>query len=250
MAALGADPVFLALHETPLQTDFTPKYGQMVSVGGTPAFVVPASKGVHGGIVLFHEFWGLNNQIKETAEKLHEDTGGDGVVAVDLYGGKIGATAAEAGQLMQRVNTDNAKMQIEETVRAIGEQGLLGGEIHRIGTIGYCFGGGWSLQTALSNNDAISACVMYYGSPELDLQRLSDLKAPLLAFYGTQDPRLNPPLVEKFKKALEADHKKFQIFSYDAPHAFANPSNPHFNKEATEDSWKKTIAFFDKYLNK
>src|SRR5579862_5312504 len=84
MANLSLDPAFLALHETPIQEDFTPKYGHMIPVAGVSDFVVPANDGSRGAVIMFHEFWGLNNQIKETAEKLHEDTG-YGVVAVDLY---------------------------------------------------------------------------------------------------------------------------------------------------------------------
>jgi carboxymethylenebutenolidase len=148
---------------------------------------------------------------------------------------------------MKAVNATSAQIQIDATLDAIN-RGLLGQHVDRIGTIGYCFGGGWSLQTALNDNEKIKACVMYYGFPEQNLDRLDALKAPLLGFFGTQDPRINPKVVGKFKSDLNTEHKEFYIFSYDAPHAFANPSNPHFNKQATEDSWKKTIAFFKRHL--
>jgi carboxymethylenebutenolidase len=248
MADLALDPAFLALHEAPLQEDFTPKYGHMIPVNGVSEFVVPANDGSRGAVIMVHEFWGLNNQIKETAEKLHEDTG-FGVVAVDLYDGQVATTPEAAGQLMHAVNADKAKAQIKATIDAVLHHELVGKGITKIGTIGYCFGGGWSLQAALSNNHAVKACVMYYGFPELDLHRLNELHAPLLGFFGSQDKGITPVVVEKFKTALNADHKDFEIHSYDAPHAFANPSNPHYNKEATADSWAKTVAFFKELLS-
>jgi len=247
MAALTLDPNFRALHELPVQESFTPKYGEMKPVGGMNAFVTPASDGSHAAVIMFHEWWGLNNQIRETAEKLHEDTG-VGVVAVDLYDGKVASSTDEAGQLVRSVNAGAARKKVDAVISAILHDNLVGKHISRIGTIGYCFGGGWSLQTALSDNNKVRACVMYYGYPELDLGRLRALKAPLLGFFGSQDKGITPAIVDKFKDALTADHKNFEIHSYDAPHAFANPSNPHFNKEATEDAWERTVAFVKKEL--
>ena len=248
MAQLAKDPTFIALHEKPVQNDFTPKYGQMQSVAGGSRFVVPASPGAHGGVLLFHEWWGLNNNIRETAEKLHQATG-DGVIAVDLYGGKVATTPQQASSLVQSVREDAALQQIHETVDAVLQGHVLGDSVTKIGTMGYCFGGGYSLETALADDDAVKACVMYYGHPELDLTRLNRLNAPLLGFFGSQDKGITPKLVDKFKTALKEDRKHFHIYSYDTPHAFANPSNPHYNKEATEDSWKKTVAFFRRELS-
>ena len=247
MANMATDPKFIALHEAPIQEDFTPKYGHMMEIAGGNDFVVPANHGKHGAILLVHEWWGLNNQIKQTAEKLHEDTG-LGVVAIDLYGGKVASKPADAGQYMKSVNEDNARHQMADTITAILHQDVVGKGIRHIGTVGYCFGGGQSLQAALDGGAEIQACVMYYGYPELDAARVEKLHAPLLGFFGSQDQGITPAKVDQFKQVLTQDHKHFQIFSYDAPHAFANPSNPHYNREATADSWKKTIAFFKEKL--
>jgi carboxymethylenebutenolidase len=243
MAALTLDPSFVALHESPLQVDFTPKYGHMEDVAGVQDFVIPAKKGSHGAVLMFHEFWGLNNQIKMTAEKLHAETG-FGVIAVDLYGGKIYTDPKEASTAMRDLNEGDATKQIASTIVAVLKNHILGDSVENLGTIGYCMGGGYSLETALIGAGAIKACVMYYGHPEQDQTRLTRLQAPLLGFFGTQDKGITPAMVDQFKADLKTDGKDFHIYSYDAPHAFANPSNPHFNKEATEDSWKKTVSFF------
>jgi carboxymethylenebutenolidase len=247
MANLMLDPAFVALHETPLQVDFTPKYGSMQDVAGAQDFVIPAKKGSHGAVLMFHEFWGLNNQIKMTAEKLHEETG-FGVIAVDLYGGKVFTSAKDASEAMRAVNQTEADKQIAGTIDAIFSSHILGDSVRKLGTIGYCFGGGYSLETALEDDGAISACVMYYGHPEQDLTRLSRLQAPLLGFFGAQDTGITPAIVDRFKADLKTDGKDYRIYSYDAPHGFANPSNPRYNKAATEDSWKKTISFFKSNL--
>jgi carboxymethylenebutenolidase len=248
MASLADDPAFVALHESPLQTDFTPKYGHMGTIAGAQDFIVPPTGDSNVCIIVIHEFWGLNNQIKSTAEKLHEDTG-YGVVAVDLYGGKVSTVASEAAKLMQSVDEAKANQQLHDTITEVKGSEVVGKGITRIGTLGYCFGGGYSLQTALLNPDNVDACVMYYGYPELDSSKLTTFKAPLLGIFGNKDPRINPALVAKFKVALDTAGKtNYEIKGYDAVHGFANPSNPKHDPAATADAWSKTIAFYKKNL--
>jgi len=248
MVALSMDPAFVALHPTPVQDDFIPLYGHMGTVANAPAFIVPASDSSHSAVIMIHEFWGLNNQIKETAEKLHHDTG-YGVVAVDLYNGKIGATAPEAAKLMQAVDENQATQQLHDTLVAILRDHLLGDRVSKVGTIGYCFGGGWSLRTAIMNGKGISGCVMYYGHPVTDPAELKDLNAPVLGIFGNLDKGITPEMVTKFQEAMKAAHKKITVFRYDAVHGFANPSNPKHDPKATADAWKHTLAFYKQTLN-
>lgn len=248
MAELALDPKFIALHEAPEQTDFRPRLGHMAMVAGANDFVVPAKHGSHGAIILVHEWWGLNNQIKQTAERLRRDTG-FGVVAIDLYGGKVTNDPQQAGQYMRSVDESKARDLLQATIHEVLRDDVVGASIRKVGTIGYCFGGGQSLQAALDAGQEVQACVMYYGYPELDANRLDKLQAPLLGFFGTQDQGITPAKVDQFKQVLAQDNKEFKIYSYDAPHAFANPSNPHYNKEATADSWKKTVEFFKRNLS-
>lgn len=248
MADMAGDPSFRAAHMPPIQMDFTPKYGHMGEVAGAQDFIVPANTGSKGAVVMIHEWWGLNNQIKSTAEKLHEATG-FGVIAVDLYGGKVTSKPDEAAKLMQAVDDSAAKAQLRATVDSILKDHVLGDSVTKIGTIGYCFGGGYSLQTALVCGPQVSACVMYYGFPETDPTKLTSLSAPVLGNFANKDTFITPALVDKFAVAMRAAGKKLIVHRYDAVHGFANPSNPKYDKAATADAWKHSVAFLKKYLD-
>ncbi|MGH8335474.1 MAG: dienelactone hydrolase family protein, partial [Gammaproteobacteria bacterium] len=119
----------------------------------------------------------------------------------------------------------------------------------RIGVIGWCFGGGWSLQTALMLPDKIDATVMYYGRPVDDVAALSRLKMPLIGFFGEQDKGITVQDVQAFQKALKAANVDAEIHEYpNAGHAFANPSGENYRPAGAADAWKRTLAFFARYL--
>jgi len=248
MANMTLDPAFRALHEAPVAFNFVPEYGHMGKVAGADAYIVPASPHSHGGVVMIHEWWGLSNQIKATAEKLHEATG-DGVVAVDLYGGKVATTADAAAAAMRAVNEEAATAQLKATIDAILHEHVLGESVRKVGTVGYCFGGGYSLKAALAGGSDVSACVMYYGYPELSPQKLEALHAPVLGNFANKDGFITPSVVDQFVTAMHAAGKPLTVYRYDADHAFANPSNPHYDQKATALAWRRTVAFFKKHLD-
>jgi carboxymethylenebutenolidase len=125
---------------------------------------------------------------------------------------------------------------------------VTGTKAEKIGTIGYCFGGGWSFQAALRNGPLVDACVVYYGMPETDPAKLTTLTAPVLGIFGKQDARLGPELVGKFASGMAAATKPLDIRMYDAVHGFANPSNPKHDKVSSDKAWAETLAFFARYL--
>lgn len=251
MKTLAADPAFIALHLNPEQIDFTPKYGKMGKLaydGGSAAvFLVPPRPGSSVGIVMIHEWWGLNDHIKREAERLHEATG-YGVAAIDLYAGKVATTQEQASQFIRQVDDKAAGAIVAAAPKKIKDGSLFGRKLDKVGTIGYCFGGGWSLQTALRAGDAVDACVMYYGMPETDAEKLEALTAPVLGVFAIRDRGIGPDVVGKFAEGMARAGKRLNIRSYDAEHAFANPSNPRFNKEAADKAWTETLAFFRRYL--
>jgi carboxymethylenebutenolidase len=118
------------------------------------------------------------------------------------------------------------------------------GKNAKIGTVGWCFGGGLSLQAALLAEKQTAACVMFYGMPEGDVERLKKLNSDVLNIWPTKDQWINKDVMDKFKKDMEAAGKKLTVHAYEADHAFANPSNPIYDKEAYEDSRAKTIDYF------
>lgn len=118
----------------------------------------------------------------------------------------------------------------------------------KIYTIGWCFGGMWSLQTTLLAGKQAAGCVMYYGRPETNMDKLKTLNCDIIGFFGNQDRSPSPEMVTKFESDIQMAGKKLTAFKYDAGHGFANPSNPSFNKAATEDAHVKAIAFLKEHM--
>lgn len=203
------------------------------------------ARGARPGIIVIHEWWGLNDNIRSMADQLAGE--GYAALAVDLYGGKVADTPEAAVKLMKGVLSDTAAAgsnlrqayaYVHDTLHA-----------PRVGVIGWCFGGGWSLQTALMLPDQLNAAVMYYGRPVDNVAELSKLKMPLLGFFGEQDLGITIADVHAFEAALKDAHVNAQIHEYaGAGHAFANPSSGNYRPAAAADAWKRTLAFFARYL--
>ncbi|HEX5340510.1 MAG TPA: dienelactone hydrolase family protein [Gammaproteobacteria bacterium] len=203
------------------------------------------AKGSLPAIIVIHEWWGLNDNIRHMADRL----AGEGYVAlaVDLYGGKAATTPADAEALMKDVFADNtaAEANLRQTYAYLHNKA----NASRIGVIGWCFGGGWSLQTALMLPDKIDATVMYYGQPVDDVAALSKLKMPLIGFFGEEDHGITVKDVQTFSQALKQAGVKAEIHEYPrAGHAFANPSGKNYQANAARDAWRRTVNFLAHYL--
>jgi carboxymethylenebutenolidase len=230
---------FKALHE--LRTDKAPPArGQMIDLAGTHSYLSlpPNAKPPLPALVVIHEWWGLNDNIKHWSDRLAAD--GYAALAVDLYGGKVATNPDDAMAAMKAV--DEAKS--VETLRAAHRFLMTDPRIAaaRTGSIGWCFGGGYSLQLAL-NEPELDAAVIYYGRLVTDPQKLKAIRAPLLGIFGNQDKGIPPASVDAFDKALVEAGKPHEILRYDADHAFANPSNPHYNTTAASDAWEHVRRF-------
>jgi len=250
MAQFADDPAFIAAHLPPVRIHFRAKEGKAVTfaVSGSQeghGFFVPASKGNTSAILMFHEWWGLNDNIKQEAEKLNGELG-VAVLAVDLYDGRVTADPQEAGKLMQGMDEARGIALVRGALAAIKDGPL--DHAKTVGTIGWCFGGGWSDRAAIEGSKDVQACVIYYGMPSTKPEDIDRLKAPVLMFWGTQDGFINVKVVSGFEAAMKAAGKSIKTHSFDAPHAFANPSNSRYNKEAAEISHKETLAFFRAHL--
>lgn len=245
MNAFVADPAFVAKHPAPLPFAFEPENGKAVTFpakDGTSAkgYYVPGKK---AGIIMVHEWWGLNDYIKREAERLHDATG-YGVLAVDLYDGKVATDAKEAGEYMQNADPKRDTAIVSGAIAAL-KTGALGNKFTKLGTIGWCFGGGWSLNAAMVGGSSVKAAVAFYGMPPADV---SALKAPVLFVWAKQDNWINAKVVSDFQSRMKASNKPLTVLSYDADHAFANPSNPKYKKADAEDAMAKTLAFYKKHL--
>lgn len=196
------------------------------------------------GLIVIHEWWGLNDNIKAATRRLAGE--GYAALAVDLYGGKVADTADGAKQLMGGVlaNREAAFATLRAADAYLKRQGA-----PRIGVIGWCFGGAWSLQTALEVPEGIDAAVVYYGQPEKDRARLERLRAPLLGLYGADDQSIPPAAVHEMEATLKQLGKSVEVHVYDgAGHAFANPSGTNYRPPAADDAWQRTVAFFKQHL--
>jgi carboxymethylenebutenolidase len=110
-------------------------------------------------------------------------------------------------------------------------------------SVGWCFGGGWSLQSALLGGKQTMGCVMYYGMPEKDVAKLKTLNSDVLGLFAEQDKWINPEVVKQFEKDMAAAGKKVTVKEYPADHAFANPSNPKYNKELATDAHQRALTY-------
>ena len=203
-----------------------------------------ATTGGLPGVIVIHEWWGLNDNVETMARMLAHQ--GYAALAVDLYGGENAEGPEGARALMQEVMDDPApaKDNLRQAHAYLTE--TLGAP--STGVIGWCFGGGWSLQTALTIPE-LDAAVMYYGRVVTDPEELKALDAPLLGLFGEEDQGIPVEGVREMEAALETLGKDATVHVYPgAGHAFANPSGTHYVPEAAKDAWDKTTAFFAEHL--
>jgi carboxymethylenebutenolidase len=238
---------FAKLH-TLKEGEAPPAKGTMVDLAdGTKAYLTLPENAKPGlpAVIVIQEWWGLNSHIKYWADRL--TLTGRAALAVDLYGGKTATDRTTALQMMQAANKDIPKA--VATLLAARDFVKKDPRVaaSKVGSIGWCFGGGMSLQLAINAPD-LDACVMYYGFPVNDPALLAKIKAPILGIFGNKDQGIPPMAVDAFDKALtdaKVDHK---FFRYDAPHAFANPSNDIYDAKSAADAFEKVKAFFDEKL--
>jgi len=241
-ALFASNKDFNMAHPDPLPYVHQSEVGKMITIKTTDgkdgsAYLLMAKKKTNNWIFVFQEWWGLNDHIKREAEQLYNDLGNVNVLALDMYDGKVTASRDEAGKLMGEFKQDRGTIIVKGAIAYVGKQA-------KIGTVGWCFGGGQSMQAALSAEKQAAACVIYYGMPETDVARLKSLNCDVLNIWPTQDQWINADVTKKFEAAMKAAGKKVTTKSYDADHAFANPSNPKYNKEFTADAYKSTLEFF------
>jgi carboxymethylenebutenolidase len=237
---------FKALHT--LRTDAAPaRKGQEVEVGGAKAYLsLPeGAKGPLPAVLVIHEWWGLNEHIQHWADRLAAN--GYAALAVDLYGGKVATNRDEAMALVKSVDAARAQevlkaahtfLQQDERVRA-----------ERTGSIGWCFGGGWSLRTAMAIPE-LDAAVLYYGNPVTDAEQLATIQGAVLGIFGTKDASIPPEKVAELRQGLDAAGVRHRILEFEADHAFANPSGGRYDALAASTAWEETAAFLAQHLKR
>jgi len=207
----------------------------------------PHGKGPFPGIIVIHEWWGLNDWVKEQASKLADQ--GYEALAIDLYRGRIATTPDQAHEIMRGVPEDRAKRDLDAAFQYLSSQSDV--KKDRIGAIGWCMGGGYSLDVALQE-PTLAADVINYGHLATDPEAIAKIHAPILGLFGGQDRGITPDDVHKFETSMKKADKKIEVKIYDdAGHAFENPNNKDGYRAAdAADAWSRTVTFLADNLKK
>ncbi|MDH3475178.1 MAG: dienelactone hydrolase family protein [Rhodospirillales bacterium] len=237
LAAVLADPRLAAAAAAGLETvSIQTRGGKTVGAALALPDKTPAP-----AVLLVHEWWGLNDQIKSVAAELARE--GYVALAVDLYGGKVAASREDAQSYMKAVDPARATDALVSWIAWLrGHDKVAGG----IGTIGWCFGGGWSLEASIAA--PVEATVVYYGRVERGAADLAKLKGPVLGHFATEDQWINKAMVGAFEAEMAQAGKSVESHWYEAQHAFANPSGGRYDEADAKLAWERTLAFFKEHL--
>ncbi len=237
LAAVLANPRLARATAAGLEpVDITTEGGRTVSAALARPARTPAS-----AVMLVHEWWGLNDQIKSVARALADE--GYLALAVDLYEGSVTDDPEVARGLIGKVEGAAATDTVASWARWLKSHADGTG---KLGTVGWCFGGGWSLNASLA--EPADATVVYYGHVARSAEQLQPLSGPVLGHFATRDGWINRPMVEGFETEMTKAGKRFEAHWYEADHAFANPTNARYDEADAKLAWERTLAFFAAHL--
>ena len=233
LAAVLADPRLARAAAAGLETAaITTAGGRSVAAALARPAALPAP-----AVMLVHEWWGLNDQIKSVAAALADS--GYLALAIDLYDGAVTDDSAKARELVRAVDGEAARDTCGSWVRWLGAHESGTG---KVGTVGWCFGGGWSLNASLAA--PVDATVVYYGNVAKTREQLAALAGPVLGHFATTDKWINRDMVDGFEGEIAAAGKSAESHWYEADHGFANPTSARYDEEDAVLAWERTLAFF------
>ena len=239
LAAVLADPMLAHAAGKGMES-VTIKTASGASTSGVVAY--PAQDKAPA-LFLIHEWWGLNDQIKAVAQEFANE--GFLVVAIDMYNGNVATQREDAMKYMQGMDGAWANEAVVAWVDWLKNNPKSNG---KVGTCGWCFGGGWSLNTSLLT--PVDATVIYYGRVNKSAAELASLQSPVLGHFGTLDQSINEKMVGGFEKALdEAGKTDYTHYWYTANHAFANPTGARYDADDAALAWSRTLSFLHKHLD-
>ncbi len=237
LAAILSDPELsraaaAGLHEYTINTPA----GRRVSGALAMPLGVPAPT-----VLLIHEWWGLNDQIRAVTAEFGRL--GYLAVAVDLMGGKVATTPDAARALTGAMASEDASDTLAGWIEWLRVHDASN---RKIGTIGWCFGGGWSLAASIAS--PVEATVVYYGRVNRKADELARLKGPVLGHFATQDKFIDKPMVSAWEAEMDKAGKSYTNHWYDADHAFANPTSARYDEANARLAWERSLKFFEANL--
>lgn len=235
------DPAFQAAHLNPLPYTGQQFIGEKIEFP-TPdgqkgyGYLIKAKKKSDKYLFVYQEWWGLNEYIKAESDKFYKDLNEEvNVIAVDLYDGKVAADAQEAGKLMGGVDENRLNNIVKGAMNYAGAKA-------KIANVGWCFGGSWSLKSALLLGKQNVGSVMYYGMPVRDVAQLKTLHSDVLSLFATEQ-WISKEVIEDFDAKMKEAGKKLAYRIFPGKHAFANPSNPAYDKENAEVAYGMALDY-------
>ncbi len=236
----ASDPSFQKKHEAPIPFKYVGQEGQMIQYDckdgvNANAFWVPAELPTNWYLLVIHEWWGLNDYVKKESVRLSRALGIN-VLAVDMYDGKVATQPDDAAKYMQAVQNDRAIHIVQGAMNYMPAQS-------KFFSIGWCFGGGWSLQTAIQGGERAAGAVMFYGMPEHQQDKLQLLQCDVLGIFASKDQWITPQVYNQFEADMKEVDKTLEMHIFDADHAFANPSSPRYNEAAAQEAYEKVHEF-------
>ncbi|HTX42633.1 MAG TPA: dienelactone hydrolase family protein [Acidobacteriaceae bacterium] len=201
---------------------------------------LPPRGGVHPALVVIHEWWGLNDWIKQQAAGFAQQ--GYVTLAVDLYRGKVATDAETAHELSRGLPQDRGLRDLTSAVAFLARRKDV--DAKRIGAIGWCMGGGYAAQLAVADPN-LRAVVINYGSLPTDRAALEKIHAAVLGNFGGLDRGITPDDVHAFESAMQSLGRSVDVKIYpDAGHAFENPNNTAgYKPEDAADAQGRSRAF-------
>ncbi|MEM1320264.1 MAG: dienelactone hydrolase family protein [Bacteroidota bacterium] len=245
MNKFANDKEFKEAHEEPTKLEYEEK-GQWISFATEDgqegkAYALKTEAASDKYLFVIHEWWGLNDNVKREAERYFEELSGTNVLALDLYDGNVADNREDASKYMQAVKEERANAIIKGALAHAGENA-------KVATVGWCFGGGWSLRSSILAENQGVGCVIYYGAPVEKADQLVPLKADVLGIFAEKDGWITPKVVSDFEALAKATGKSVKVHQFDADHAFANPSSPRYNEAAATAANQLTLAFLQDHL--
>lgn len=242
MSEFSTDKNFVASHQLPLEyTHNSLVGGTMITFKTTDitdgnAYVVKSKIKSNKWLFVYQEWWGLNDHIKKQADILFNEMGGNvNVLAIDMYDGKVATTREDAAKYMQGANEKRLENIVNGALVYAGKKA-------KVASIGWCFGGGWSLKSAILAKKQAVGSVMYYGMPVQDVEKLKTLNCEVLGLFATEE-WISKKIIEEFAVNMKTANKLLNYKIFEAEHAFANPSNPKFDEKAATEANAMAVKF-------